>query len=245
MIQTECYYNQLKTNAIFETNKIKIGTKTISHDKIYHIREEYITQYSAIIKPAIIVTSAIVAALFSILVLQTVSLLIIVIAAFLGSVYVYYIYPKQLRENNPDSYIKIVDIIYRDTHESIVVKAGVDLKIKEIRVPKKGMWQKRILGRYLTRINKSRKYLIMQHEMNPEFTVVQLNEKYSTVAQTRYGLNSTLGLKAIEALCEGYDLTAGKSVKLGYRLSRFCLMMIVILIIYLVLNNSIGYQGFF
>lgn len=245
MIQTECYYNQLKTNITFEENRVKIGTKTISHNKIYHIREEYITQYTAIFKPAIIVTAAIVGALLSILIFQTVSLFAIVFAAFLGSIYVYLIYPKQLVKENPESFIKIIDIIYKDTHDSVVVKASFNTPIKSFPLEKKGMWQRRILGRYLSRINKSRKYLVMQHEMYPDYNVVQLNEKYATVAEGRYGLKSTLGLKAIEALCEGYDLSAGKSVKLGYRLSRFCLLMIIILIVYLFTNDSLSYKGFF
>lgn len=245
MEQITGYYKSLKVPVSFEEDRIKVGTKTINHNKIYHIREYYITNHSAIFPPTLIVTCAVVTALLSMILLSTISMIILVFGAFLGSVYVFFIHPKLLIRDNPDEYIKIIDIIYTDTHDSIIVKANAKTNIDTIVTPKKTMMQKRVLNRYLSRIRKARNYLIQQFESQTNLTFSALQEKYSSVATARYGLKSTFSVKAVEAVCTAYNNAAGKYVKIGFRLARFSLVIIIVTIIYLAFTDKISYQSFF
>ncbi|MDF9867227.1 hypothetical protein OKW22_000796 [Bacilli bacterium PM5-3] len=246
MKKTDGYFKAMNVPIIVDDKKIKLGTNSISFSKLYDINESYITDYAAIFNPAVIVTCGLVGGVLSLLLFKTFSLYLVTIGAFIGSIYVFYIYPKKVVKDNPDEYIKIIDFIYHDTHDSVVVKANADLGLNKVNLPKKGMMQKRVLGRYLSRLKKSRKYLISQFESQKELNYSVLEEKYSTVARDRYGINSTLGLKSIKALCEAYDNAAGKYIKLGFRLARFSFGLIIAIIIYLVLSgNMFDYQSFF
>ncbi|WP_423364430.1 hypothetical protein [Mycoplasma sp. P36-A1] len=244
MQETNGYYKQLKTNIIFDKSGVKIGTKNIKFNDIYFIREDYITNHASIFPTAFTVSMGMVGVLFSFLLFQRISLITIALLCLFGWACSFYITKIKVVKDNPNEYIKIIDILYTDTHESIIVPSNFKIDYQAINEKNKGIWQRRVLKNYISKINKSRKYLVQQHENNNKLDSNELLTKYSTVGKAKHGIKSFLSAKAIDALMNAYDHCCSYYVKVGFMAARFSVMMLIILIAYAFLNKDITFNSF-
>jgi hypothetical protein len=239
------YYNSQLLPIIIKDDKIKIGTKIIPINKIYDIHIDYLTNYNSIFTTSVLVGSAVITGLLYLIIFRELSMLSFLLGGVCGMIYVYFIHPSLNRKRGLNSYIKIIDLIYQETHETIVLKGNSLLEIHDIKFPKKNWWQKRALGRYLGRIRKSRRYLIKQSEINQKLNYNQLHEKYNTVAQAQYGLNNNFTIKQIEILIDNHRQLLGKYSKFGYTLARITILFVIIIFVYMALNKQLVYKPFF
>ena len=244
-IKTECFYKQGENTVIFNEKQIKIGTKSISTANVYHINIDYITNYERLFKVATVVTSAVAIALLFALFTNGINILVALAGAFIVSMYSYVIKPKRVIKNNPESFIKMIDIFHGDKHDAIVVKAGFELDTSKYTKLSKTMTRKRVLRYYKSRMKDSRKYLANQIEINKAATIDVLYEKYSKVAEMKYRQESIFSKRTVEILRDAYYDTVGKDLTLAIKISTFTLILVIVLSVYIALSNDFSFHGIF
>lgn len=233
------YYNHQLVKINVQDDKIKIGTKIINSKDIYAIHQEYITDYNVMYPSAVVVTLVIVTTLLSIILLSKLNVIIFVLSVLLGLSYTYLVYKPKLRKASHDDYSIIYDIIFKDTHLSIILK-DEDAKKININTTKHNYWQRQILSKYIRRVRSSRKYLFTQIETGKWSQFDELYEKYSAVSKMKYGFDdNSLSSKQVSVLFKSYQKVTSKYVKTGIKLTRFSIMMIFILVIYLFFNKDL------
>ena len=244
-IRTECFYKQGEHIVIFNENNIKIGTKSISTEDIYHINVDYITNYERLFKVATVVTSAVATALFFALAFNQLNILVAMVVAFFVSIYAYIIKPRNVIKNNPDKYIKMIDIFHDDKHDAFLVRADCEFDPAKYIKLKKTMVRSRTLRYYKTRMIQSRKYLVQQIENNGSDAIDVIHEKYATVAEHRHRQEHIFSKRLVEILCNAYHDILGKDLKISIKISTITLIMLVGLVIHVALSKDFSYSGFF
>lgn len=245
MQETIGYYKQMNTNVIFTDNDIKIGTKTIKYKDIYFIREDYITNHANIFPTALPVAFALIGVLVSFLFLKRFSFIVFAAFAAIGVFLAFYTMKILVVKNNPKAYIKIIDILFTDTHESIVVPADFKVDFQAINEKNKGMWKRRVLKNYISKLNKTRKYLVQQYENNENISMQDLYTKYSTVGKAKNGIKSFINPKTLDVLLNSYTQVAGQYVRYGFMAARFSVVIAITLVVYAVMNKELVFNNFY
>ncbi len=244
--KTKCLYKQGEHLITFSEDNIKIGTKSINNEDIYHIDISYITSYEKLFKIATVVTATVATLLFFALFTDQLNVIVALIVAFIVSIYAYFIKPYYIIKKNQDKYIKMLDIFHGNKHDIVVIKPEFNLDFKLYTKLKKSGTRKRVLRHYLTRLKQSRKYLVSQMETNLKDSNVDIiYEKYSTVATQRYRQECILPRNSVAILNENYHKILGKDLRIAIKISAITLVMIIAFIIHIALSKDFNYQAFF
>jgi hypothetical protein len=223
------YYKDKKVNIKIDAESIKIGTKTIKASEIYHIREVYLTSYANIFINGCIVACFVIGLLAGILLTNTFSTAWGIIFALVAFIVTYYLTRKKIVQDNPDAYLKLIEIMSKDDHETILVPNDFNIEMK---TNTKNVWQKNVLNRYTAQIKKSYKYLTNQIETNDSLSDDAIYQKYSTVAKEKYQQKNLLSKKMISIIKENYNHVLKPYTKFGFRCARFAIIMILVLVFY-------------
>ena len=234
------YYKSLKVKISFDDTKVKLGTKIINYDKIYLIKEDYITNYLRIIPLTLIAFGMIAAFVVSLLVLQTINIFIIIGGAAIGLLLGYFAVPKMLIDKYQNSYLKIVDIIYENGHDSFVVKVDEEIPLDKINSK-----DKENLTKYLSNIKKSRRYLVKELEGNADINYNDILKNLDRNARANGEISQPFGKKTIEVLAKSYNSSVDMYVHFAKSAARYLLVMVVIVVALLLITRLLGYHNFF
>lgn len=228
------YYNHQLVKITFSDDKIKLGTKIINAKDIYATNQEYITDYSIMYPPAFVITSVVLSTLLSIIFTSEINLLVFILSSLFGFTYSYFIYKPKLRNLSNNEYSMLYDIILKTTHYSVLLKPSDVYEIKQNYGIQHTYWQKRVLKKYIKRIHDSRKYLFTQIETGKWKTYNDLYEKYVTVSKVKYSFSdNSLSNKQVNIIIENYLKLNSSYIKNSFKLIRFSIIMIVVIIVYM------------
>ena len=238
------YYNSTKLPISINDERVKIGSKIIKTNKIQLIRTEYITDHELVFRPAIIVITAIAFAFITIILLNIVSLMAVFLGAIVGVIYAYFFHPKTLIKKGQNEYIKMIDIIGKNTYDTIIVRGKSEIDLTTIKLKELTPEQEKELKQQLKNIKKTRRFLVKRFESSKKTPITEIYKEFKKEGN-KYDLKTSMDVKDIDLINKSYDTVAGKSVKWGFKLSRYAFLIISIMVCYIVVFHKIGFSIFF
>jgi len=246
MNEVQGYYKDKKVNVKFDDTTLSVGTKKYKYDDIYYIQSDVITNYGQIVTNAFTVGMASIGIILGILVTNAFSIGIMAIFALVGFLIGYYFSRTKAVKENGDQYLKIIDIYFKDTHESVVVPYNFTYNKGLINTEKKNPIQQSVLSKYRKMISATRKYIVGEFEKSTDLSDKELYTKYSTVARDKYGQSNILSLKQFSVLRDSFTTSTGKYTKFANKVARFAILSILVIIVYaFVTRDDLHYTSFF